>query len=445
MRTMKTAIAILLPALLAGCAARSPYDRAQVSDTLTGRAGHPLRTDPGSIGTELPAGIALEDGLAPEEAIALALWNNAAFQADLAEIGIARADLRDAGLLRNPLLTLLFPLGPKQFEATMNLPIDLIWQRPRRVAAARFSVERVASNLVDHGLDLVRNVLKAHADLDRARTRAAILEDDAAVMKEIADLTSARERAGEISGLEATAIGLQAAQAAEAAMAAVRDAELAEEALRSLLGLGLERRDILLAPGPQPPQDPGEIGGLLEAAYAFRPTLRAAELAVEEAGKRLGWERSRVFTVLGLVDVNGEGKEGFEIGPGLQLELPIFNQNQGKTARAREEMIRALHLYEAERQRIAREVRDAVSHYAAAQKALEVSDRDLLKTALSAEAGAEKAYAVGAISYLGLLDHKRRVLEARLREAEYLALLRRAEADLRYSIGFKPVDAGQGD
>ena len=270
---------------LAGCAARSAYDRARISDTLERRTGHPLRTDANSVGTETPAGIVLEDGLTPEEAVALALWNNAAFQADLAELGLARADLRDAGLLRNPLLTLLFPLGPKQFEATMNLPIDLIWQRPKRVAAASLNVERVASNLVDHGLNLVRNVFKACADLDWARTRAEVLKDSALVMKEIADLTSARERAGDISGLEAAAIGLQAARAAEDALAAARDAELAEESLRLLLGLGLERRALLLAAGPPPPQEPGEIADLLEAAYAFRPTLRAAELAVEAAGK----------------------------------------------------------------------------------------------------------------------------------------------------------------
>ena len=441
----KTLLVIMIPVLIAGCGARSPYDRARISDTLEGRTGHPLRTDASSVGTETPAGIVLEDGLTSEEAGALALWNNAAFQADLAELGIARADLRDAGLLRNPLLTLLFPLGPKQFEATMNLPIDLIWQRPKRVAAASLNVERVASNLVDHGLALVRNVFKAYADLDWARTRAEVLKDSALVMKEIADLTSARERAGDISGLEATAIGLQAARAAEDALAASRDAELAEENLRLLLGLGLERRALLLAAGPPPAKEPGEIAGLLEAAYAFRPTLRAAELAVEAAGKKIGWERSKVFSVLGLVDVNGEGKEGFEMGPGLLVELPLFNQNQGKTARAREEMTQSLHLYEAERQRIARDVRDALSHYAAAQKALEIVGRDLMQTAVSAEAGAEKAYARGAISYLSLLDHKRRVLDARLREAEDLALLRRAEADLRYSIGFKPMGSGQAD
>jgi cobalt-zinc-cadmium efflux system outer membrane protein len=133
------------------------------------------------------------------------------------------------------------------------------------------------------------------------------------------------------------------------------------------------------------------------------------------------------------------------MGPGLQLELPLFNQNQGKIARAREEMSQSLHLYAAERQRIARDVRDALSQYASAQKALEIVGRDLIESAVQAEAGAERAYAGGAISYLGFLDYKRRVLDARLREAEDLALLRRAEADLRYSIGFKPRSSGQGD
>jgi cobalt-zinc-cadmium efflux system outer membrane protein len=441
----KSLLLILLPVLIAGCSARSAHDRARVSDTLEGRTGHPLRTDAKAVGTEAPAGIVLEDGLTPDEAVALALWNNAAFQADLAELGIARADLRDAGLLRNPLLTLLFPLGPKQFEATMNLPIDLIWQRPKRVAAAKLNVERVASNLVDHGLNLVRNVLAAHADLDRALTRSKILQENALVLGEIAELTAARERAGDISGLEEAAVRLQAARAAEDAVAAVRDAELTEENLRGLLGLGLERHAIHLAAGPPLPDGPAEIDDLLKAAYAFRPSLRAAELAVEAVGKRLGWEQSRVFTLLGLVDINGEGKEGFEMGPGLQVELPLFNQNQGKTARAREELTQSLHLYAAERQRIAREVREAASRYDSSRRALDIVGRDLLPAAVLAAAGAEQAYARGAISYLALLEFKRRLLEARLREADDIAQLRRAEADLRYSIGFKPMASDEGN
>ena len=45
----------------------------------------------------LPAGVRIEDGLSREEAVAVALWNNAAFQVSVSRLGFARADLVDAG------------------------------------------------------------------------------------------------------------------------------------------------------------------------------------------------------------------------------------------------------------------------------------------------------------------------------------------------------------
>ena len=53
---------------------------------------------------ELPADVSIDDGLTETEAIAIALWNNSGFQESLADLGIARADLVQAGLLRNPVL-----------------------------------------------------------------------------------------------------------------------------------------------------------------------------------------------------------------------------------------------------------------------------------------------------------------------------------------------------
>ena len=54
----------------------------------------------------MPSGVVLEDGLTQDEAVALALWNNAAFQAILSELGIARVDLRNLPVM--PVLYLKF-------------------------------------------------------------------------------------------------------------------------------------------------------------------------------------------------------------------------------------------------------------------------------------------------------------------------------------------------
>jgi cobalt-zinc-cadmium efflux system outer membrane protein len=101
--------------------------------------------------------------------VAIALWNNAALQADLAALKVARADLLDAGLLRNPTLQLLLPFGYTQFEMLLNLPGEILWQRPKRVAAAKIETDRVARGLEQNGLDLVRDVRCAYYDLQLAR------------------------------------------------------------------------------------------------------------------------------------------------------------------------------------------------------------------------------------------------------------------------------------
>jgi cobalt-zinc-cadmium efflux system outer membrane protein len=73
----------MLILLVAGCAIESSHDRPYVAEGIEKRTGHGLgpAAKPGEFG--LPVGVSLEDGLSDDEAVALALWNNAQFQADL--------------------------------------------------------------------------------------------------------------------------------------------------------------------------------------------------------------------------------------------------------------------------------------------------------------------------------------------------------------------------
>src|SRR5712692_10040857 len=77
-------------------AARSPGMWAQDSD-LEQRTHHGVAQPPGAARVTLPDGVSLADGLSEDAAVAVALWNNATFHADLAALGIARADLVEAG------------------------------------------------------------------------------------------------------------------------------------------------------------------------------------------------------------------------------------------------------------------------------------------------------------------------------------------------------------
>ncbi len=437
--SVKKILIFLQIVVLAGCSVHSPHNRSYVSDSIYNRTGHQLRSVKEEGVFNLPEDASLDDGLAEDEAVAIALWNNAQFQADLVALGFARADLIEAGLLRNPLLTLLFPLGPKQFEATLSLPIEFFWQRPKRVAAAKLNVEQVADNLIQHGLNFIRDVRLAYTELYLARESAKIVEEEANLLNEIAAIASVRLKVGDISKLEETAFQLEAARTQETSVHLSRDAKIAEERLKTLLGLGLKEVTLQLSLDPISFEHNHEPSDLLNTAFAARPDLRAAEIAIEAAGKRVGWERSKIFNLTAMLDANAEGKEGFEMGPGVQLELPILNWNNGKISRAQAELEQAARQYMAVKHRIGREVLEAHTSYLAAQQALKILQVDIMPPAKTATKNAEEAYSVGEISYLELLDFKRQLLDSRLREAEAEADMRRAEANLKHSIGFKPI------
>jgi len=101
-RVVKIHIPLLI-LLLAGCSIRSPYDRSYISTGIHERADYQLGQIAEPDQFNLPEGILLEDGLSANEAVAISLWNNAHFHADLTALGFARVDLIEAEIMTNPL------------------------------------------------------------------------------------------------------------------------------------------------------------------------------------------------------------------------------------------------------------------------------------------------------------------------------------------------------
>ena len=95
----------------------------------------------------LPELVDWEDGLSEDEAVTVGLWNNPAYRTLLADLDITRADVIQAAQLDNPQIMTLFPIGPKQWEFALRAPLDVLWLRPIRVAAAQLESARVAERL----------------------------------------------------------------------------------------------------------------------------------------------------------------------------------------------------------------------------------------------------------------------------------------------------------
>lgn len=386
---------------------------------------------------QLPPGVSLDRPLAPDDAAALALWKNTQLQADLAALGLARADVIDAWLLRNPRLDMLFPVGLKPFELLMNFPFDAFWSRPRRVQASQAAYDQLAQSLIQNGLNTVRDARVAHADLMLAMSREKAAERVAALRSRIVQLTNARLRAGDISELEAMAARNEEAATAEQLVRSRHDVTIANERLRVLLGLALNRATIQVVMGEPEVAAPPDAADLLEKSLAARPDLRAAEMSIQTATKRAHWERSRIFVLAGQLSSKGIGTNGILTGPGLSAELPVFHRNQGLIARADAEVELASRQYLNLKQRIAFEVHEARQLLAQAQEALAMLRKQVIPPLQQTVALAEQQYKNGDVSYLFVLEQSRGLVDAELRLVDAEAAVRRGKAQLERCVGTK--------
>ncbi|HKQ72148.1 MAG TPA: TolC family protein, partial [Blastocatellia bacterium] len=370
---------ILAPA---GSLAQAKTQPGDISKEFEARTGHKINTAAKASAWSLPEGVSPDDGLTEDEAVAIALWNNPALQAELTALGLARADLIQAGQLSNPSLTLIFPFSTRILESVANWPFEALWQRPKRVAAAKLELERVGETLVSRSLDLVRDTRQAYVDYAAAQRRASLTAEAVRERGEIATIINARFRAGDISELETSAARLDARLAEEQATRFAHDVVIARDRLRALLGAANNDPgfEIILSPStetagidqpasvktstatPSTPVSSGQsetLNKLIEQALDARPELKAGLLAIEAAGRRAKWERSRILAVSAIAKEYGRGVNGFEQGPGAQIDLPIFNRNQGGISRAEAEIERAVKQLIAARQRVVAEVREA--------------------------------------------------------------------------------------
>ncbi|MCI0734155.1 MAG: TolC family protein, partial [Methylococcaceae bacterium] len=175
---------------------------------------------------------------------------------------------------------------------------------------------------------------------------------------------------------------------------------------------------------------------LVQDALASRPDLRAAEIAVEVAGEIAGLAEIEIYTLTGMFDANSIGSRNmFESGPGTELPIPIFDRNQAGIARANTQLQRAAIRYVAVRNQIALEVRQAFARYQQARQGIHVWREKMMKPLLKTIDQANKAYGAGETSLLPVLDANWNLFIARRREAESVAGLRRAIAELERSLG----------
>ncbi len=435
--------------ILFSCNPHNPYNRSYLSDRVKHQAQFDVTPQKTAGKFQMPPNVNVGDGISEEEAVTIALWNNEQFQMDLAAISFAQANVKDAGIIPNPLLQYLAPNGGIVAQGYLYFYLDQIWQRPHRVAAAKRDAAAVMENMVQRTFTLIRDVQVAYADFALARSRAGILGENADIRRQMSQLAGSRLRNGDISELEAITARMDSMTAADLFMRAQQDSAVFKFRFNTLLGLPTDTI-IYMSDSPELLGTRAGKTELMEIAYANQPELNAAKMTIEAAGHRLGWERSRIAVLTAVL--NGQNFSGTPsenkkfpetYNLGIRTEIPIFNWNQGKIARAKAEIEQASHNYVAIRQRVALAVSEAYARYELALKSYKLWNSSVVPSLEQAVTLSTNTYGTGDVSYLPVLEANRQLLDARLRQAEAVAELRRATSQMNYVLGKRIINQPQ--
>jgi outer membrane protein TolC len=336
--------ALALVALLGGCATFSEDGGTRnVAEAISARgvtqSATWIKTDADAERVADVVRKLLAQPLGVESAVQIALLNNRGLQARYAELGIAEADLVQAGRLTNPGFSFgrLHRADDVEYERSYLFDLMGLITMPMRkqIEQGRFvaTQNRVTAEVLQLAVDTRRAWIRAVS----AQQAANYAEQVRASAEASAELTRRMASVGNFSKLDQAREQAFYAEVT-AQLARTRRAAVAErETLTRLLGLWGENITYRLPDRlPDLPKDLREIKDIERIAMQQRLDLQAAVREAESLARSFGLTQStRYFSVLeGRYMRNSESLAPRQTGWEIELRLPIFDSGSARVARA---------------------------------------------------------------------------------------------------------------
>ncbi|MDO8631592.1 MAG: TolC family protein, partial [Phycisphaerales bacterium] len=365
---------------LAGCAQVNPQaDFARTRQLIGDRTGAEAVYDPDADALSAEQiETMLADGLTVDEAVRLALLNNRQLQAEFMAIGVAKADLVQAGLLSNPTLAFSaqFPEGGgrSNIQASLAQNIADLWQIPKRKKAADAGLQETILRVAHFATTLVQQTKIDYYRAKAAEELRIVAEKNMELVTKSYEAVKTRREAGAASLLDEN---LARGQVLTAELG-VRNAQLAtgnaKRALARRLSLPQSVDALSLADSlPEFREPVPSLEDAIELATNSRLDLQAVDQSVQSLFARMELEKRKVFPDLNIgpfmerpdrralpgrdvaadfvrsslangaltaPDIQSRRERqqersqeiDFLSGPALSMTLPIFDQNQAQIA-----------------------------------------------------------------------------------------------------------------
>jgi len=481
--------AVALAVGLSGCATVDPGPDYGRTRTLAAKAtGVDALYDP-TAESEVAETVhaLLVDGVTPDEAVQIALLNNRELQALFQEIGMARADVVQAGLLTNPSLSMLvqFPEGGGRSKLDFGLGQQIadLWQIPQKKRMAEADLEAAVLRVAQQAVDLAADARVQCLQVLALRRLHGIQQQSLELARESVRLADAKVAAGEASQLD---LNLAKAGLSEVELTGVDTQQRYELAfLRLTKLLGLSRADSVwalegeLTALPPPPEDEE---AWVSTALTDRLDARIAAERVTAAEAAWRKEKASVFpnvaVGVGLERPDSRGLPGRHVladaarasiangaltapdiqsraqrrqersqivdsllGPSLDITLPIWDQNQARIARAHFAWDQKCKERESLLDSIAEEVLAASIGLRSAADQRKLYDEQLLPQSRQNLASIRLAYQQGELGMVPLIESQEATIRIERAYVDVLRELAVARVELERAIG-GPLNEG---
>ncbi len=331
----------MLGATLAACGSvDAGASFGEVAANVHGRLGHDVQwiRDPEAEGlVARRVAELLARPLTADVAVQIALLNNRALQASFEELGLAQADLVQAGTLPNPLAgaAALIPTGGGGIpELDFDLAANLLgWLfRPARMQVATEFVEERKLALAHAVVELATATRVAFFEAVAAAEIAKLRAEFAEAAEVAADFADRLHAAGNLAELAVTLHRDAAQEARLEASRAAGDAVERREAATRLMGLWGDAAAWTMPERlPELPEREAPLDDAERWAIAHRFDLQAGLREIQAQAAALGLARaSGIFgdrlEVGATAERDGEGR--LSVGPSVAFELPLFGRGQ---------------------------------------------------------------------------------------------------------------------
>ena len=332
---------------LAGCATVPPGGgQREVRQLVAQRSAQALPEVP-SASLEQHIAALLAKPLTVEHAVDIAMLNNRSLHAAYAELGIAEADLVQAGRIANPIFSFGRLKGAHgvEIERKLVLPIISLLTMPLALPLERRRTELARLRTAGDALRIADETRRAYFSAVAAQQSAHYMEQVRSAAEASADLARRMAQAGNWSRLQqAREQSFYADSVAQLARA--RQTRTAErEKLTRLMGLwGTSAAFTLPERLPKLPAAPREVGNAEAEAMTNRLDILMAQKELAGLSSSLGLTRATRF--VNLLDLSylrnrneeGERTSGYEI----ELQVPLFDWGGARVARAEAMYMQAL-------------------------------------------------------------------------------------------------------